>query len=336
MTPEEAVAEYLDVNPKSNGESTMRSHESRLGIFVDWCDDNEIEYMNDLSKEDLEAYREKREKKVKPRTLETQFQTLSVFVRYCESQGYVKPALSVEVPEIEVAEEDKSRDRYMTRERAKEVVSHLSRFNYASQDHALWLLLTDTGIRTCTLRSLDIDDFVELEDGTGYLNLEHRPKTGTRLKNKTASERQIPISSSTCEVLSDYIEHRRPDTIDRYGREPLIATEQGRISASAVRTRINKWSAPCLIGDCPHGRNPDTCRPATVAGDMNCPSKRSPHDLRKGYITYMRQNGWDGPTLSDNVDASADVIDRHYDKTDKEKKRKLHATILTEVVDDFE
>lgn len=66
---------------------------------------------------------------------------------------------------------------------------------------------------------------------------------------------------------------------------------------------------------------------------MDCPSKRSPHDVRRGYITYLRRQGVPKEIISEEVDASVTVLDHHYDKTTKAEQRRMRAAALKAVLD---
>ena len=43
LTPTEAVQMYLADKQSDSAEATVRSHKSRLGHFLDWCNENGIE-----------------------------------------------------------------------------------------------------------------------------------------------------------------------------------------------------------------------------------------------------------------------------------------------------
>jgi integrase len=154
------------------------------------------------------------------------------------------------------------------------------------------------------------------------------------LKNGTKSEREVALTGEVCSTLDDYIIYQRSETTDEYGRKPLLSTSNGRIAEATIRTYVNKWTAPCeLENDCPHGRIIDDCIAAHQAGNMDCPSKRSPHDVRRGYITYLRRHGVPKEIISEEVDASVAVIDEHYDKTTKAEQRKMRTAAMKAVLD---
>lgn len=335
-SPTTAFEEYLTRNPEGNRPSTMRSHKSRLAHFVRWCTETaDIPDLNELQGPDLEAFKAHQAAAgYAPRTLESQLETVGVFLRFCQRQNYVVSELPYLVPEIDVPPEAESRNRLLDRERATMILAHLASFQYASREHIVWLLLAEKGLRICTLVALDLGDYYPPTDGAaGYLDIHHRPATGTRLKNGEKSERELGLSASICETLDDYIAYNRVETTDDSGREPLVSTVSGRIAESTVRTYINKWTAPCeRSNDCPHGRDPADCIAAQQATNMDCPSKRSPHDVRRGYITYLRRHGVPKEIISDEVDASVAVLDHHYDKTTKAEQRRMRAAALKAVL----
>lgn len=338
VTPSEALAEYLETNPEDNLPSTMRTHESRLSHFVRWCTDvAERDDLSDVIGDDLAAFKDyQADKGYAPRTLESQLETLCVFLRFCRSKNYVVSELPYLVPDVEVDDKQEVRDRLVERERAKAIVDYLAAFHYASREHIVWLLMTEKGLRICTLIALDRQDYHPTTDDDGYLDLRHRPETGTRLKNGVKSERELALSPAICDALDDYIAYRRIDTTDEYGRDPLLSTPNGRIAGATIRTYINKWTAPChLDGECPHGRYPPECIAAQDIGNMDCPSKRSPHDVRRGYITHLRRRGVPKEIVSGEVDASVAVIEKHYDKTTKAEQRKVRSAAINAVLDAY-
>lgn len=337
QSPGDALDEYLGTNPEGNRDSTMRSHRSRLAHFVRWCTDvAEIDTLLYLDGSDLVAFKEHQiDDGYAPRTVESQLETLGVFLRFCQRRNYVVSELPYLVPEMDIPREEETRDRLVERERATEILDYLATFHYASREHVVWLLLAEKGLRICTLVALDLDDYHSpTEDDDGYLDVRHRPGTGTRLKNGLKSERQLALSAGICETLDDYIAYNRVDTTDEEGREPLLSTPNGRIAGGTIRSYVNKWTAPCELGkECPHGRDPAGCIAAQKASNMDCPSKRSPHDVRRGYITDLRKRGVPKEIISDEVDASVAVLDHHYDKTTKAEQRRMRAAALKAVID---
>ena len=96
-------------------------------------------------------------------------------------------------------------------------------------------LLWRTGMRTGSLRSLDINDY---RPGKDRLELHHRPESDTPLKKGEKGERLVAIHTKTVAILDDWLIHNRPESTDDYGHEPLLTTRNGRVSANTIRTTI--------------------------------------------------------------------------------------------------
>jgi site-specific recombinase XerD len=87
IDPETAVELYLADREAEVAKATLYSHSSRLGHFVRWCDEEDIDNLNELSGRSLHEYRlwRRREGDLAPATEKTQMDTLRVFVKWFES-----------------------------------------------------------------------------------------------------------------------------------------------------------------------------------------------------------------------------------------------------------
>ena len=139
-------------------------------------------------------------------------------------------------------------------------------------------------MRRGAAHALDVDDY----DPNGqYLELHHRPDTGTPIKNGFDGERLVDLSGWLCNLLDDWIRDRRSDVTDSYGREPLLATRQGRPAKTTIAKYCYQYSRPCVYGDeCPYDRKPETCEAVEDRSASICPSSISPHAIRRGSITH--------------------------------------------------
>jgi hypothetical protein len=64
-----------------------------------------------------------------------------------------------------------------------------------------------------------------------------------------------------------------------------------------------------------------------------CVRLRSPlahHPIRKGAISHHLNENWAQKQLSERVDVSGDVLEKHYDLRSEERKRKNRAKYLHE------
>lgn len=106
---------------------------------------------------------------------------------------------------------------------AESILEHLSKFEYASRAHVVLALQWHTMMRRGAVRALDLQD-CHSEDHC--LEVRHRPETETPVKNQEDGERIVALTPHVCDLLDDWIDNQRPDVTDRYGREPVVATQR--------------------------------------------------------------------------------------------------------------
>jgi site-specific recombinase XerD len=331
LEPETAVEMYLDERRSELSEKSVENHTYRLRRFVEWCDQEDIDNLNELTGRDLHRFRHYRSEDVATTTLRTHLATLRVFLEFCARIDAVPEGMREKVLLPELDDGEDARDVQLHTERASEILTHLDRFEYATREHVIMALLWHTGIRLGTLRAFDVDDF---DPETPALTVRHRPETDTPLKNKTAAERTIAVGPYYRQVLEDYIEHNRPAVEDEHGREPLIASTQGRFSDTAVRNVVYRCTRPCMVEECPHDRDPATCEAMEPDHASNCPSSRSPHGVRRGSITHHLREGTPEEVVSDRMNVSSEVLERHYDRRTEREKMELRREFLDDVWSD--
>lgn len=329
IQPNRAVELYLEDKARECQQATVRSHRSRLGFFVDWCDEQGIENLNDLSARDVHEFRVWRREDLNVTSEKTQMDTLRVFIEWCETIDAVQHGLFKKIKSPVIPDGGNVRETTLTTDRANKILDYLGTYEYATAEHVTWLILVETGMRMGGAHGLDIDDY-RRDDEQSHLKLFHRPDTDTPLKNGRKGERPVSITADACDLIENYLDNRRPDVTDNYGREPLLASQQGRISKSTIRKYVYKWSRPCAVGaECPHDRDPDEC---DAANDIDlaskCPSSVTPHPIRRGYITRLLKADVSMEVVSDRCNVSPVVIDEHYDvRTDDEKMRQRQAVL---------
>ncbi|WP_218836437.1 tyrosine-type recombinase/integrase [Halorarum salinum] len=321
ISPQEALDLYLEDKARECQQATVRSHRSRLGFFVDWCDEQGMENLNDLSARDVHEFRVWRREDLNVTSEKTQMDTLRVFVEWCETIDAVQHGLFKKIKSPVIPDGGNVRETTLTTDRANEILDYLEKYEYATVEHLTWLILVETGMRMGGAHGLDVDDY-QREDEHPHLKLVHRPDTETPLKNGPQGERPVSITSEACDLIEDYLKNRRPDVADEHGRDPLLASPQGRLSKSTIRKYVYKWSRQCVVGlKCPHDRDPDECGAATDLDQASkCPSSVTPHPIRRGYITRLLKAGVPVEVVSDRCNVSPVVIYEHYDiRTEDEK-----------------
>jgi len=322
MAPDAALDMYLETRRGEASDSTLQSHEYRIGKFVEWCEEEEITNLNDLSGRDLHAFRVWRREQgdLKMVTLRGQLSTLRSFLRFCSSVNAVPEGLRSKVMLPTVSSDEQVSETSLDAARAEDILAYLDRYQYASRRHVITLVLWHTGMRVGALRALDLDD-CQLDSRSPGVELVHRPEQDTPLKNKESGERWVALSERIARILQDYIDGPREDVTDDYGRDPLVTTSHGRPSTSSLRDAIYCVTRPCAVGkECPHDRDPEDCDATHIHKASTCPSSRSPHDVRSGAITAHLLEDVPHEIVSDRMDVSRKVLDKHYDRRTKREK----------------
>jgi site-specific recombinase XerD len=319
--PSTALERYLSDRESEVQDATLQAHRYRLQHFVRWAEQEGIDDLSKLNGRNLQDFRywRKEDGGLNNVTLHTQMTTFRVFIKWCEDFQAVVPGLHEKIRIPKLDEDEDVSDQRIEPERALEILEHLSNFQYASTDHAMFRVLFRTGVRTGGLRALDLSDYHSQDQ---YIEVKNRPEQGTPLKNGDKGERPIYLNSVTCQTLDDYIQHNRIDAADEHGRKPLFTSNYGRLAATTIRQRLYKMTQPCFYtGDCPHDKEPATCDAHNnVDYASQCPSSEPPHSARKASITYWRQRDTPAQQVGERADVNQDIIEKHYDKrTDQGK-----------------
>lgn len=320
IEPDDAVELYLREKRTNASQATVYSHSSRLGHFVRWCDEKDIDDMNEITGRDLHKFKlwRRDDGDLNRVSLKTQIDTIRVFIRFCETIDAVRPDLSTTVQSPTITGDENSRDVMLESERADVILDYLERYEYASLPHVTLTLLWHTMMCRGAARALDVSDY---DPDRQYIEVRHRPDTGTPIKNKADGERMIAVDDVVSNILDDWIADRRPDATDDHGREPLLATNYGRIHAQTIQKHVYAYTRPCVLsGECPHDRDVDSCEARTRGTASKCPSSVSPHAVRRGSITHWLKQDVPVRVVGDRANVSTEVLDQHYDRrTERER-----------------
>jgi hypothetical protein len=187
-----------------------------------------------------------------------------------------------------------------------------------------------TGCRRSGLNSLDVDDWHPDER---YLSFRNREDEGTRLKLGDEGERNVSVTDEVlADALNAYVDDVRPDVTDDVGREPLLASSQGRLHYQTITKQAYKLTRPCFIGEeCPHDRDPDECEATEYSSFSKCPSSTSHHPIRRSSITHHLLKDVPKEIVSDRMSVSTEVLDTHYDARTIEERRQNREQYLDSV-----
>jgi site-specific recombinase XerD len=317
LSPSEGLEMFLSEKRDDLAQSTLQSYRRRITHFIKYCERRGIDNLNDLTGRDLYRFRVFRRDEgdlTKP-SLKSQLTAVRSFIKFAERIDACPNDLhrDVVLPSMKPGED--VRDNIISVEEAKQITDYLGKFQYASYRHALFATAWETHLRTGTLHSLDVSDLLAEEQA---LRIEHRSDTGTRLKNDRRANRIIAISPDLVEILRDYIEHERPPIEDEYGRNPLFASQQGRMSKSNLRQTCYAVTRPCFYTDeCPVDRNISDCRATKYEHATDCPDSESLHAVRRGGITHRLSEDVPMDVVSDRANVSRRVLEEHYDARDE-------------------
>jgi site-specific recombinase XerD len=328
LDPEEGVERFLQHREPSIRESSMQNARHRLSVFLEWAEEYGLEDLNDLNGRDLSAFVAWRQDDVAPITLQKQLSTIRQALRWWSDIEAVEQGLAEKLHAPELPDGAESKDVHLKADRAKRALRYHDRHHYASRDHALLALLWRTGMRRGAVVSLDVDD---LDHEANAVRVEHRPETGTTLKNGTDGERLVYLGPRWFQILADYVENPdREEVTDDHGRRPLFTTQDGTRPCGGS---VYKWCLralhPCTYAECPHGTTPEDCDARGSDGlPAQCPSARSPHAVRRGAITNHLNEETAPEVVSERMDVSLDVLYEHYDaRTEREKMQVRRADL---------
>ncbi|WP_126662004.1 tyrosine-type recombinase/integrase [Haloterrigena salifodinae] len=320
LTPSEGVDMFLEHRQPSIRESSMQNARHRLSVFLEWCEEQEIDNLNDLTGRDLSLFVSWRRGDVAPITLQKQLSSVRMALRWWADIEAVDDGLAEKLHAPELPDGAESREVFLAADRAKQALRYFDRHHYASRDHALIALIWRTGMRRGAVRALDVDD---LDEDDQAIRVEHRPETGTPLKNGDGGSRWVYLGPRWFQILSDFVENPdRKDVVDEHGRRPLFTTRQGtRPTGHSIYKWVIRALHPCTYAECPHDRTPSGCEArSSDSSPSKCPSARSPHAVRRGAITNHLNEETAPETVSERMDVSLEVLYEHYDaRTEREK-----------------
>ena len=95
LAPAEAMQMYLDEQSHELADATIQSHRYRLKQFVQWCEQDGIDNLNEFSGRDIHRFRVKRrnEDGLATASMKGQLATLRMFFRFCATIDAVEPGL---------------------------------------------------------------------------------------------------------------------------------------------------------------------------------------------------------------------------------------------------
>jgi site-specific recombinase XerD len=185
LTVRQAVERWLDHLRLDKTDQTVAGYQGRLKHFVEWCEDEGYESLQELDGWEIDSYEtHRRSNDIAPITLKNELITLRQFFEYAARLGLASESFPEKIHLPDVSRDEKI-DKTLLPEEAATALSETYRDGGRDQHHrthAFLALAWFTGARLGGLRGLDLDD-VHLE--AGYVEFHHRSEEGTH--SKTAS-----------------------------------------------------------------------------------------------------------------------------------------------------
>ena len=342
MGPREARDDYLQERQEDASFETLRTIRKGLNLFVEWCEEKGIRNMNEISGRQLNKYKNwcKDTSDNNTVSLNGLLGILRRFLVYCVRVEAVASGTPDKTPIPNVPDDEDVNYEKPTEQEVEATLEYLETYEPASRRHVEYKLIEEIGCRVGAIRAIDIGD-IDLEEGV--IRFRHRPEKdhpeekGTPLKNESDGERHVNLPTDLTELIGDYLNNpERYDVTDRFGRKPLFTTKHGRPSTDTIRRDLYKLTRPCVYADnCPHDRDTDACDAFKNANASECPSSHSPHPLRRYSIESQIDGGVPKDKLTDRVDVSIPVLNKHYDTRSKERKRKHRLKIFEKLFDGY-
>jgi site-specific recombinase XerD len=316
LSPREAKQRWLNKLRVDKSESTVSAYDYRLRQFIEWCEENGITTVRELTGWDVETFETtRREAGVEVITLNNELGTLKSFFEYCARIDIADEGLpgKVDVPDLDPADEV-SEDRLPSGEAERLLEYYSEGDTHGTRAHALLALFWYSGARMGAVRGLDLDDY---DPDRQCVRFRHRPNDDCPLKNGEDGERVVALPDHVCDIVDAYIREHRYDKYDEFGRRPLITSQQqGRASPNAVRAWTYLATVPCHYRECPHGNRRKTCEYVDYSQISKCPSACGPHAIRTGSVTWQCNQDIPLERVSERVNTSIRVLKRHYDHQD--------------------
>ena len=325
LSPREAVERWLNKLRASKRDSTVSAYHYQLKHFVEFCEAEGITSLDEVTGWDIETFEtRRREQGLEVISLNKELGTLKNFLEYAARVELVDEGVPEKVDPPDVPPESQVDETRLRVDDARDLLGYYDEHEFGTRAHALLALAWYTGARLGGLRGLDVADY---DGNEQYVQFIHRPGE-TPLKNGRDGQRAVGLPEYVCDVVDHYLLEERLSVHDDHGRRPLLASQVGRPTENTVRSWMYLATVPCLHSACPHGNDPDTCDYLDFTTASQCPSSRSPHQVRTGSITWQLNRGVPVETVSDRVNTSVRVLKRHYDKPDRleelEERRREH------------
>jgi site-specific recombinase XerD len=328
--PDLGIPESIDLfisrnRPDWKG-STARTYRKSLDTFERYASDEGLASISDLEMWQVGKYTDWLLQEDYARvTVQSKQKQARRWLKWLEAQGYIPIGTHLAIEPLQLDDSEQTSSETFEPDELREFLEFYRDTIawYGKRRHALLEVIGHTGARRSCIRALDIGDYDPEERTLTFIN---RPETGTRLKRGDAHQRKVILSEKPNDVLHEFVERERHDVHDEHGRQPLFASRRGRPAKSTLTNWVYQLSLPCVMRECPHGRQRRNCVWTEQAKSSRCPSSTSPHPVRRGSITWQLNIGRSIGDVADRAATTPDVIRRYYDRPDLDAELRRRIT----------
>jgi len=315
-------------NRRENRSPTTRAQYKRtIPVFVDFANGKNVTNPKYISTELIDRFVDELQQEYdSDATILTYTKNVRAWLRWLHKRQLCpEPAFRI-LDKEELGLSPKARDEAIPQSVAAYLLEDLRKKRRGTHLHAVMELFWNCGPRIGGVNSLDLCDF---DVGDTEIRFRHRPGTGTRLKNGNEhddqpgdGERNVELKPTAIEAINLYINTKRPNVTDAYGREPLFSTNRGRASKSTIRRWVYRATS-CRWS--PKDFDNTSCKGNCDPDSSVCSYSYYPHAIRRGSIVTNLSNGLRPDYASERFDVSTKVIEKHYDPRTKQQRKEDRA-----------
>jgi integrase len=307
------VSHFPSGKNDGRGNFSKKTYDRFRQTVNDFLQSQDVTDLQEVTPRDINRWNQTLQRRDYARTTrDGKLHTLEVFFKWAEAEWRapqdepISETIARKRNDLDVSGEEKSRsgdeNHRISSERAESILGHLAKHDYASRQMVEFLLTYHVGCRKSALLSINCSD---VKPHKGVIQIRNRPEeTEVRLKRGNSGERDVNISPEVMSVVTDYIDEHRSDPKD--GSDALLTSWAGRIDDSTLYRDITGLT---MCGEC----TDDSGDPLTKQNASDCPESIGPHDLRRVAITRMRDEGVSWETISGRVNATVQMLKKHYD-----------------------
>ncbi|WP_128226566.1 site-specific integrase [Halobacteriaceae archaeon SHR40] len=342
ILPQDARDLYLDDRKEDASYDTRETIEPGVDFFIEWCESEEITNMNEVSGRELTEYKRYCKKNTSKNivSLNGLLSVLRRFLVYCVQIDGVRQNVPDKVPIPDVPDDEDVCYEKPTDKEVERALNYLEKYEPGSRRHVEYAIMKEISSRAGALRAIDVGDVDQEEQAIKFKHRPHRDHKdvkGTPLKNGNDGQRDVNVSQELMELIQQYLNNPdRHHVSDKFGRQPLLTTRHGRPKVGTIRRDLYKLTRPCIhSNECPHDRDIDSCEAVQNNHASKCPSSYTPHPLRRWSIEHQIDQGVPKDKLSDRVDVSVPVLNKHYDLRSEERKRKQRLKVYERLFEGY-